>query len=197
MGKTLALVLSVVVIGVSLAFCFRKDTSPLAFWTSSDDPFGTHVERRVGSSLPLDRFPAPAPAAIAQPGDPAAQAPTYHQSFRPVGTLLPPVAVREEPVAAPLPPAAPVELSRFRYGGGGGGGVIHHTVEDGDTLTKLAQRYLGGADAYFQIFEANRDVLASPDLLPIGAVLTIPNRGDASAGGDALPMVPVPARPGS
>jgi nucleoid-associated protein YgaU len=48
-------------------------------------------------------------------------------------------------------------------------------VVDGDSLRSLAQRYLGSSDRYMEIYEANRDVLASPDLLRIGMRLRIPS----------------------
>ena len=53
-------------------------------------------------------------------------------------------------------------------------------VVDGDTLRRLAQRYLGSSDRYLEIYEKNRDVLLSPDLLPIGVVLEIPPREPAA-----------------
>ena len=49
-----------------------------------------------------------------------------------------------------------------------------HTIVDGDTLGDLAARYLGSATRSLEIFEANRDVLSKPELLPIGAELKIP-----------------------
>jgi nucleoid-associated protein YgaU len=49
-----------------------------------------------------------------------------------------------------------------------------HRIVDGDTLPKLAVAYLGDGDRYLDIFEANRDVLSDPRLLPIGAELAIP-----------------------
>lgn len=51
---------------------------------------------------------------------------------------------------------------------------IRHRVVDGDSLAALAKRYLGSAERQWEIFQANRDVLASPGLLPIGAELKIP-----------------------
>jgi phage tail protein X len=51
-----------------------------------------------------------------------------------------------------------------------------HTVIDGDTLARLAARYLGSSDRYGEIFAANRGVLSTPDLLPIGVELVIPPR---------------------
>ena len=49
-----------------------------------------------------------------------------------------------------------------------------HRVVDGDSLMGLAQRYLGDRNRYVEIFKANRQVLASPDILPIGVELVIP-----------------------
>jgi len=49
-----------------------------------------------------------------------------------------------------------------------------HTVADGDTLSSLATRYLGSAGRFAEILEANRTVLRSADMLPIGIVLRIP-----------------------
>lgn len=57
-----------------------------------------------------------------------------------------------------------------------------HKVVDGNTLPQLAEQYLGRADRYLEIFEYNRDVLQSPDVLPIGAELRIPSRLALSAG---------------
>jgi nucleoid-associated protein YgaU len=49
-----------------------------------------------------------------------------------------------------------------------------HRIIDGDTLEGLAQRYLGSANRASELLNANRDVLADPNLLPIGAELRIP-----------------------
>jgi nucleoid-associated protein YgaU len=51
-----------------------------------------------------------------------------------------------------------------------------HKIVDGDTLAALAERYLGSVDRAKEIYEANRNVLANPELLPIGAELKIPLR---------------------
>lgn len=50
-----------------------------------------------------------------------------------------------------------------------------HTVQKGDTLSKIAQHYYGDMKKYMAIFEANRDILKNPDLIHPGQVLTIPN----------------------
>jgi nucleoid-associated protein YgaU len=49
-----------------------------------------------------------------------------------------------------------------------------YTVKPGDTLSKIAKDQLGDANAYRQIFEANRDKLSDPDKIQPGQVLKIP-----------------------
>ena len=51
-----------------------------------------------------------------------------------------------------------------------------HVIVDGDSLEKLAGRYLDDPHRSAEIFELNREVLSSPDLLPIGEELKIPER---------------------
>lgn len=51
---------------------------------------------------------------------------------------------------------------------------IEHIVRNGDTLEKLAERYLGDAGRALELFDLNRDQLANPHLLPIGAELRVP-----------------------
>jgi nucleoid-associated protein YgaU len=49
-----------------------------------------------------------------------------------------------------------------------------YTVQSGDTLSAIAQKYLGDANAYPKIFEANRDKLNDPDKIYPGQKLRIP-----------------------
>jgi nucleoid-associated protein YgaU len=53
-----------------------------------------------------------------------------------------------------------------------------HTVQAGDTLSTLAERYYGSRDKADQILRANRDVLSNPEQMTPGTVLRIP-AGDA------------------
>ncbi len=64
---------------------------------------------------------------------------------------------------------------------------------DGDTLTKLAARYLRPRSGTRRSSRANRGLLVKPDLLPIGAVLTIPPAEGAR--GIRRFFNPQPARP--
>ena len=49
-----------------------------------------------------------------------------------------------------------------------------YTVKSGDTLSRIARELLGNANAYQEIFEANRDQLSDPDKIKPGQVLKIP-----------------------
>ncbi len=49
-----------------------------------------------------------------------------------------------------------------------------YTVKAGDTLSKIAKETLGNANAYTDIFNANRDQLSDPDKIKPGQVLKIP-----------------------
>jgi len=188
-GKKMAVVLSVVVAGASVALFFRKDASQFKFWQQgSDDPFGRRVERRVATDAgwtgrgpsaksaseggQAQRVPAAATAAISEPRGlgPDAQ-PRFQRNLNPVGALLPPI----EGIVGDDEPEISDDLnSLVERPFAPAGGAPRHVVVDGDTLSKLAARYLGRPEDYLAIYEFNREVLPSPDLLPIGAVLKIP-----------------------
>jgi len=49
-----------------------------------------------------------------------------------------------------------------------------YTVKAGDTLSKIAHETLGDAQAYMEIFNANKDQLSDPNKIKLGQVLKIP-----------------------
>lgn len=49
-----------------------------------------------------------------------------------------------------------------------------HTVESGDTLSKIAKKFYGNAMKYPVIFEANKPMLKDPDKIYPGQMLRIP-----------------------
>ena len=49
-----------------------------------------------------------------------------------------------------------------------------YTVQSGDTLSKIAERFYGNASEYNKIFEANRPMLNDPDHIFVGQQLRIP-----------------------
>jgi nucleoid-associated protein YgaU len=50
----------------------------------------------------------------------------------------------------------------------------YHTVARGDTLSAIAKKFYGNANAYPKIFEANKPMLGDPDKIYPGQVLRIP-----------------------
>jgi nucleoid-associated protein YgaU len=66
--------------------------------------------------------------------------------------------------ASAIPGPAPTGASAART----------HTVQRGDTLSAIAKKYYGNANAYTKIFEANKNILKDPDHIYPGQVLTIP-----------------------
>ena len=49
-----------------------------------------------------------------------------------------------------------------------------YTVQKGDSLSKIAKREYGDAQQWRRIYEANRDLIANPDLIYPGQVFRIP-----------------------
>ncbi|HEX6963639.1 MAG TPA: LysM peptidoglycan-binding domain-containing protein [Lacipirellula sp.] len=56
-----------------------------------------------------------------------------------------------------------------------------HVVHEGDSLNRLAKRYLGDDARALEIFDLNREVLDNPHLLPLGTELKIPLSAGASS----------------
>lgn len=54
------------------------------------------------------------------------------------------------------------------------GDVQYYTVAKGDNLSKIAKEFYGNANSYPKIFEANKPMLKSADLIYPGQVLVIP-----------------------
>ncbi|MBA3532429.1 MAG: LysM peptidoglycan-binding domain-containing protein, partial [Ardenticatenales bacterium] len=50
-----------------------------------------------------------------------------------------------------------------------------YTVQSGDSLSKIAQRFYGDGSRWKTIYEANRDKISNPDMIHAGLVLTIPD----------------------
>jgi LysM repeat protein len=73
--------------------------------------------------------------------------------------------IRVQAKAAPAPGAAPARAAAV---------PATYTVKPGDTLSKIAKEHLGNANAYMEIFNANRDQLTDPDKIKPGQVLKLP-----------------------
>lgn len=51
-----------------------------------------------------------------------------------------------------------------------------YEVKSGDSLSKIAKKYLDSANRYNDIFNLNKDILTNPDLIKPGQRLKIPNK---------------------
>jgi nucleoid-associated protein YgaU len=51
-----------------------------------------------------------------------------------------------------------------------------HTVQPGESLSKIAKVHLDDANRYMDIFNANKDKLKDPNMIHPGQQLVIPNR---------------------
>jgi len=49
-----------------------------------------------------------------------------------------------------------------------------YIVQGGDSLSKIAKKFYGDANAWKRIFEANKDVVKNPDVIQPGWKLQIP-----------------------
>src|SRR5689334_1209459 len=89
-------------------------------------------------------------------------------------------ATNVQPGPAMMPPAPTTTNAFARTTSRSGAGIEGrlHTVEDGETLFGLARRYYGDGEKSSALFRANRNRIRSPDRLPPGTVLVIPDLPD-------------------
>lgn len=182
----IGMVLALAGVAIVAAIPFRKPAAP----PSEPRSASLSIERRLNAggdsvngrfqSAPLQARPL---RALSVSGEKQAGVPElparYHRSLSPVGALLDTddESLDDEPQLLDTGAAAR---------------ALTHKVVDGDTLSLLAERYWGDASLAGKLFEANRDVLRSQDLLPLGCLLKIPSREAALA--PAEPVVePAPA----
>lgn len=175
----MALAISILVGGVFIAIVFRPVFSALP---------GTTAE--MNATLALQRQRPPPPSTVSQALPPvsvlsAEQKSTFWSTSSPSPTVLSPHGPLQP--APDLPPRYPVtsSMNGARWGmpmdmmpivARPADNPRIHKIVDGDTLGDLAARYLGSAARAMEIFEANRDVMTDPELLPIGVELKIPAR---------------------
>ncbi|MEP3481774.1 MAG: LysM peptidoglycan-binding domain-containing protein [Fuerstiella sp.] len=56
------------------------------------------------------------------------------------------------------------------------GQFTEYVVQYGDTLSEISEKFLGSQARYKEIYEANKDRMASPDRLRVGKAIRIPRR---------------------
>jgi phage tail protein X len=188
-------VAGVLVAGVCAAWPFRQSPSPLAHPPAASIPLELTI-RRQDVTLVATPSSGPSPAAelyaasAAQDVPAASSGPTTADRQPRLESLAPPpdlpVAFQPRSTAVEEPPASRRQTSDTAVGTSGAQSAMDrrarprpYRLRDGDTLENLAERFLGTRERAAEIFEANRDTLARPDLLPVGTTITIPPRSRA------------------
>jgi nucleoid-associated protein YgaU len=87
----------------------------------------------------------------------------------------------DKEVVADLKVNAPAAQRAPTTASGGAMPTISYTVQPGDTLSAIAKKFLGNANEYMDIFNANKDQLSDPDKIKPGQVLKIPQHTKASS----------------
>ena len=206
--QKLGIVLAILLIGFTAAFCFPRNpfneaellaveedleldaeiqTLPVRAYTSLDAPRASRA-KAPAEELTITRDDGPgtgdasgyvAPPAIAVPSP-------VEIGFEVVDfdddQPQPTASDRNVPASSADAPAA--NRSETDRSGTDSGQPATYTVQYGDTLSGLAIRFLGTSRRYLELYEANRDILASPDDLQVGMKLRIPGRSspeDAAA----------------
>lgn len=205
-GVKVAAALSVLVTAICLAFLFGSDPGRRA--PTTNQPLTLRAESQEAQSpfrtprKPDAFFPRMEPRpedrrqpTILLPSSAASEAPPCTPEGCSVPSTCRPAVDAEEQISWGT--AAGVKMPELRSppGGNEDRATRTHTVVDGDTLPDLARRYLGAAERYLEIYQWNSDVLANPDVLPIGQLLRIPSRTpEASEPAEVIerPLVPIP-----
>ena len=167
----LALVVVVLLGGFAAAIWYRKP-DPLGRPTAQATPPGSNLVLRTTDAASAAAWNAHAPVFVPPaPLDVPALAP-------------PPASIAPAPVESTTYPRVTLQWAPPEPGDVPPAGFLRHRVKDGETLSGLARRYLGSAKRYLEIYDANRDVLASPNRLGPGIEIKIPLVGDAVLGFD-------------
>lgn len=74
-------------------------------------------------------------------------------------------------VGGGIPPGQPM-LSTAGYGIGGAANT--YTVQEGDSLWRIARRLYGDGFRYLELYEANQDTIGNENILIVGQVLRLP-----------------------
>ena len=71
-------------------------------------------------------------------------------------------------------PVAPRAVSPHRTPETAHTALQTHVIQSGESLSTIAEHYLGSQGRFQEIYEANRDVLTDPNRLPLGTTIVIP-----------------------
>lgn len=162
----IGLAMAIVLIGLAAALCSprepRQDLTALRLQGTADlDARINELPVRAYTSASHPDAPRPAANASLVIDPPTVPSAAESPPPEPIAAAGPPPDLPADTAPAPARPRpAPP--------------AIVHVVQPGDTLSGIALQYLGSLARYPEIYEANRDVLASPDALRLGQRLRIP-----------------------
>ncbi len=162
---------AVLAVGLGLALLFRRGDEAVVTEAAPALPPAAAAASLVplaatalnGQFSPLAPTPATTVATSTIPA--AGVSPQIGPTTTPTTLVMDETGAR--PVYVPFVDAAAGDAaasSRYRI----------HVLQNGDTLERLAERYLGDGARALELFDLNRDVLDNPHLLTLGAELRIP-----------------------
>ena len=132
-------------------------------------PMPTPAAPSAGTVAVPPMVSVPPTIASAPPTSPALFPPpaSGSGSARPANPLDSPALVPVDPSRVPMItiPAGP---------GGSGGTTAMYRTKEGDTLSSIAGDLMGDSGQWKTLYEANKNVIADPDNLPVGVVLKVP-----------------------
>ncbi len=175
---------AVMLLGLGLALFFRRPAAendvPIPMQSG---PLVLHQQPDLRSITVTE-----SPAAVGQPRPGVPGAPATPPEPRPSPTIVTPAEQAAPPPEMPKINPAGGQAVSTRWGSSlremlpeTASAPPVHKIIDGDSLALLAERYLGSASRAMEIYEANRNVLTRPEILPIGAELKIPRADQAVA----------------
>jgi nucleoid-associated protein YgaU len=96
---------------------------------------------------------------------------------------MPPVEEGTPDQHEPVTIAVPHNVPKAAHHAASGGGRGYYQVKPGDSLSKLARRYLGSAKRWPELYAMNRGRVSDPALIRVGQVLALPGASTASGRG--------------
>jgi nucleoid-associated protein YgaU len=186
----IAVVAAILAAGAGAAILFRKDPGQASGSKAAKDPGARRPGEAAVAGSPR-REPSAANSAVATanpsaPGDAFRSSTAGRADENRAGSGSPRGADAGASADGGWPPPATADPAGDGKSGspagspaataspqGDTGQIVTHRIKDGDTLPRLAERYLGSASRAEEIFRQNQQVLPAPDLLPVGKVLRI------------------------
>jgi len=191
--KKVGLALAILLIGITGAFFFRNespDTQVRALELTDPDRIDDRIRQKTSTPTPYlpDRKSIQGTDGIAGTVADASAADVLpavsaFDSATTTATLPDPIRSGTGNSAVPIPatdlagaPAVGTSASAPRQAAPASkpAAVTSYEVVPGDTLSGIANRFMGSHRHFLKLYEANRDVLASPDDLRVGMKLKIP-----------------------